>query len=70
MAAPPSRHQWGGITAYETCKLLRINPHTYFADVLSRIILRKDGDPVDDLLPAEWLRRQAPAADDELAKAA
>jgi transposase len=62
---------WAAIASLvETCKLLRINPHTYFADVLSRIILRKDGDPVDDLLPAEWLRHHAPAADEELAKAA
>lgn len=62
---------WAAIASLiETCKLLEINPQTYLTDVFSRIILRKDGDPIDDLLPAEWARTHAETLEAELARAA
>lgn len=39
----------------ETCKLGGINPQAYLTDVLTRIILRGDADPIDDLLPYNWV---------------
>ncbi|WP_138921541.1 transposase domain-containing protein, partial [Novosphingobium pentaromativorans] len=46
---------WAAIASLvETCKLGRINPNAYLADVLARIVLRGDGDPLDDLLPGNW----------------
>ena len=41
-------------TLIETCKLAGINPQAYLTDVLSRIVLRGDADPIDDLLPYNW----------------
>ncbi|WP_328804748.1 transposase domain-containing protein [Sphingobium psychrophilum] len=35
----------------ETCKLGGINPQAYLTDVLARIILLGDADPINDLLP-------------------
>jgi hypothetical protein len=39
----------------ETCKLCGINPQAYLTDVLTRIILRADTDPINDLLPYNWV---------------
>ena len=62
---------WAAIaTLIETCKLNDINPLAYFTDVLSRVILRKDGDPVDDLLPATWASTYAETEPADLAKVA
>ena len=62
---------WAAIASLvETCKLNDINSLAYFTDVLSRVILRKDGDPVDDLLPATWASTYAETASAELAKVA
>jgi len=49
-------------TLIETCKLGNINPQAYLADVLAKIILRSDTDPIDDLLPYNWIDTTAPAA--------
>ena len=47
---------WAAIASLvETCKMLGINPYAYIADVLARIITRADTDPVDDLLPYNWV---------------
>ena len=47
---------WAAIASLvETCKLLAINPNAYLADVLARIVMRADGDPLDDLLPCNWV---------------
>jgi len=43
----------------ETCKLGGINPQAYLADVLARIVLRGDTDPIDDLLPYNWVDSRA-----------
>jgi transposase len=54
----------------ETCKLNGINPQAYLADVLAIIVLRNDEDPIDDLLPYNWVDSRIAAADPEIAKAA
>ena len=46
----------------ETCKLGGINPQAYLADVLARIVLRGDTDPIDDLLPYNWVDSGATAS--------
>lgn len=46
----------------ETCKLNAIAPGAYLADVLARIVLKHDGDPLDDLLPANWIDTNAARA--------
>jgi transposase len=62
---------WAAIASLiETCKLNNINPTAYFTDILSRLILRKDGEPIDDLLPAQWAQAYADAVNAELPKAA
>ena len=43
----------------ETCKLNAINPNAYLADVLARIVTRCAGDPIDDLLPGNWVDTKA-----------
>jgi hypothetical protein len=43
----------------ETCKLGDINPQAYLTDVLARIILRSDTNPIDDLLPYNWVDSRA-----------
>src|SRR3546814_16877062 len=43
----------------ETCKLGAINPAAYLADVLARIVTRGDGEPIDDLLPGNWVDTKA-----------
>ena len=51
---------WAAIASLvETCKLMGHNPYAYLADVLARIVLRNDGDPLDDLLPAKWIDTKA-----------
>ena len=47
-------------TLIETCKLCGINPQAYLTDVLSRIILRGDTDPIEDLLPYNWTDSRSP----------
>lgn len=46
----------------ETCKLGGINPQDYLTDVLARIVLRADTDPVDDLLPHNWVDSRSAAS--------
>ena len=46
----------------ETCKLGGINPQAYLADVLARIVLCGDTDPIDDLLPYNWVDSRATAS--------
>lgn len=51
---------WAAIASLvETCKMLDINPYAYLADVLARIITRADTDPVEDLLPYNWVDTNA-----------
>jgi transposase len=62
---------WATIaTLVETCKLGEINPQAYFADVLARIVHRGDGDPIDDLLPYNWVDSRPAATGIVLAQAA
>ncbi len=65
---------WAAIASLvETCKLLAINPSAYLSDVLARIVTRRDGDPLDDLLPGNWIDTNAARATletSEIAKAA
>ena len=59
--------KWAAIASLvETCKLGGINPNAYLADVLARIILRGDGDPLDDLLPGHWVDTNAAAPASEM----
>lgn len=47
---------WAAIASLiECCKLGGINPNTYLTDVLIRIARKHDGDPLDDLLPGNWV---------------
>ena len=47
---------WAAIASLiETCKLNSINPNAYLADGLTRIATKRDGDPIDELLPANWV---------------
>ncbi|WCP15918.1 hypothetical protein sphantq_04408 (plasmid) [Sphingobium sp. AntQ-1] len=46
----------------ETCKLGNINPQDYLTDVLARIVLRGDADPIDDLLPYNWVDSRVTAS--------
>lgn len=51
---------WAAIASLvETCKLLTINPNAYLADVLARVVTHGDGDPLDDLLPGNWVDTKA-----------
>ncbi|MDT9600951.1 IS66 family transposase [Sphingosinicella rhizophila] len=46
---------WATIASLvETCKLVGHKPDAYLADVLARIVVRRDGDTLDDLLPGNW----------------
>jgi len=47
---------WAAIASLiETCKLCGINPNAYLTNVLTRIVTKRDGDPLDDLLPHKWV---------------
>lgn len=62
---------WATIaTLVETCKLNNINPQAYLADVLARIVHRTDADPIDDLLPYNWVDSRASATEAVIAQAA
>ena len=51
---------WAAIASLvETCKLCAINPAAYLADVLARIVTRGDGEPIDYLLPGNWVDTKA-----------
>lgn len=51
---------WAAIfSLIETCKMQGINPYAYVADVLARIANRSDIDPIDDLLPHNWVDTNA-----------
>jgi hypothetical protein len=51
---------WAAIASLvETCKLGAINPAAYLADVLARIVTRGDREPIDDLLPGNWVDTMA-----------
>src|SRR3546814_10778461 len=51
---------WAAIASLvETCKMLDIEPYAYLSDALSRIITRSDTDPIDDLLPYNWIDTHA-----------
>ena len=46
---------WAAIASLiETCKLNGINPNAYLTDVLTRLATKRDGEPISDLLPANW----------------
>jgi hypothetical protein len=47
---------WAAIASLvETCKMLDVEPYAYLCDVLARIVTRADTDPIDDLLPYNWV---------------
>jgi hypothetical protein len=47
---------WAAIASLiETCKLRGINPNAYLTNVLTRIVTKRDDDPLDDLLPHKWV---------------
>ena len=47
---------WAAIASLiETCKLNGINPNAYLTNVLTRIAGKRDGEPIDDLLPGKWV---------------
>lgn len=51
---------WAAIASLvETCKLGGINPNAYLADVLARIVTKRDGAPLDELLPGNWVDTRA-----------
>jgi hypothetical protein len=39
-----------------------INPQVYLTDVFTRIVLRGDADPIDDLLPYNWVDSRVTAS--------
>lgn len=52
--------EWAAIASLvEACKMLDIEPYAYLADVLARVITRSDTDPIDDLLPYNWVDTNA-----------
>jgi transposase len=38
----------------ETCKLNRVDPQSYLADVLTRLLAARPSDPLEELLPWRW----------------
>jgi transposase len=47
---------WAAIASLiETCKLGGINPNAYLTDILTRIAGKRDGEPIGDLLPGNWI---------------
>jgi transposase len=47
---------WAAIASLiECCKLNGINPSAYFTNVLTRIAGKRDGEPIDNLLPGKWV---------------
>jgi hypothetical protein len=47
---------WAAIASLiECCKLNGINPNAYLTDVLTRIAAKRDGEPIGDLLPENWV---------------
>lgn len=51
---------WAAIASLvETCKLNGLNPTAYLADVLARIVLKRDGEQLDELLPENWADTKA-----------
>jgi len=51
---------WAAIASLvETCKMLGVEPYAYLSNVLARIIERADTDPIDDLLPYNWVDKNA-----------
>lgn len=62
---------WAAIASLvETCRLNDVNPTAYLTDILPELVRRNDGEPIDDLLPANWARTQAEHINAELAKVA
>ncbi|WP_367118851.1 transposase domain-containing protein [Mesorhizobium sp.] len=50
---------WATIASLiETCKLNGVEPHTYLADVIARIVAGHPQSQIDDLLP--WAYRPMP----------
>jgi transposase len=48
---------WAAIASLiETCKLNGIDPNAYLTDILTRIAAKRDGEPLDDLLPGNWVK--------------
>jgi transposase len=46
---------WAAIASLiETCKLNRVNPHTYFTDLLTRLVNGWPQNRIDDLMPWVW----------------
>jgi transposase len=46
---------WAAIASLiECCKLNDINPNAYLTNVLTRIVGKRDGEPIDGLLPGNW----------------
>jgi transposase len=46
----------------ETCKLNRVDPQSYLADVLTRLLAARPSDPLEELLPWRWSQHQAQRA--------
>ena len=47
---------WAAIASLiECCKLNGINPNAHLTDVLTRIAAMRDGEPVDHMLPTNWV---------------
>jgi transposase len=42
----------------ETCKLNRVDPQSYLADVLTRLLAARPSDPLEELLPWRWTPAQ------------
>ena len=62
---------WAAISSLvDTCTMLDVDPYAYLCDVLARIITRADTDPIDDLLPYNWVDANAARASFELSSIA
>ena len=44
----------------ETCKLNRVNPQAYFADLLTRLVNGWPQKRIDELMPWNWVPDQPP----------
>jgi transposase len=50
---------WAILASFiETCKLNRVDPQSYLADVLTRLLAARPSDPLEELLPWRWTPAQ------------
>jgi transposase len=49
------KENWAAIASFiETCKLNRVNPRTYFTDLITRLVNSWPQAQIDELMPKRW----------------